>query len=325
MGPSTRSASRAIKTGLSASRGSNSEVKAVQAKQKSVKQGVKTESSTVDKKKKPSKDSESSIRSDDANLAEKKWQSWSQHATSTPFPDFGHPTASECKAAHQVLHEMHYEAVEKEFEDPDTPETIANVLDAMIIAVLSQATSWSNAKRAMKGLRDTYGSIFNYDDIKKRGMETLQQAMKPGGLHIRKSMIIMSILDEVQQRHGSWDLNFLLEKSDEEAMEELIKYKYIGSKSAFVVMGWCLKRNTFTVDTHVYRIAGLWGWRPKDASKEKAQSHLDAVIPKEYKFDLHFLILQHGRVCPVCRGGSKVGGICDAQKKMKLLLKEEGE
>lgn len=48
-----------------------------------------------------------------------------------------------------MLNHRHRAAVEVEFKDPNTPETIPHVLDAMMVAVLSQATSWSNAKRAM--------------------------------------------------------------------------------------------------------------------------------------------------------------------------------
>lgn len=101
-------------------------------------------------------------------------------------------------------------------------------------------------------------------------------------------------------------------------MKELITYKVIGSKSAYVVMGWCLKRTSFTADTHVYRIAGLWGWRPKEATREKTQSHLDALIPNGLKFDLNFLLIAHGRICPACRGGSKGEKKCEARKKMKV-------
>lgn len=255
------------------------------------------------------------------NLASKKWNSWSAHASTSPFPDFAHPKLAECAAAHTVLQHHHSAAVAQEFADPDTPETIANVLDAMIIAVLSQATSWPNAKRAMAGLRETYGELFAYDAILSRGEEVLQQALKPGGLHIRKAKIIFTILNQVQSTNDkSWDLNSIIELPNEQAMERLLQYKYIGPKSAFVVLGWCMKRNTFTVDTHCYRIAKLWGWTPKDASVEKTQQHLDAKIPAEYKFDLHFLMIQHGRTCVVCRGGSKVAGKCDVQKEIKQVL-----
>ncbi|KAK3659439.1 hypothetical protein LTR56_001329 [Elasticomyces elasticus] len=235
-------------------------------------------------------------------LAAKKWQSWSAHAASSPFPDFQRPTPSECQQAYRVLDSMHHDAVEEEFNDPNTPETIPNVLDAMMVAILSSATSWNNAKRAMNSMKQVYGSVFAYDDIVAGGREKLEATIRCGGLHIRKSTIITSMLKQV----------------DEDAMKELISYKGIGPKCAFVVMTWSLKRNNFTVDTHVFRIAGLWGWVPEKASREQAQAHLDATVPKEIKFHLHFLLIQHGRTCPACRGGSKGGVRCEAREQLKV-------
>lgn len=255
-------------------------------------------------------------------IAAKKWKAWSANATSTPYPDFGHPTSQECRLAYDILYRLHNEAVEAEFDDANTPETIPFVLDALIVAVLSQATSWSNAKRAMNSIKDVYGSVFAYDKISAGGSEKLEETIRCGGLHKRKTKIIMSILEEVHRRYGRWDLDHLLEASDEDAMKELMSYQYVGPKSAFVVLGWCLKRNRFTVDTHVYRIAGLWGWRPKEATREKTQSHLDAVIPVELKFKLHFFLIQHGRTCPACRGGSTGKQPCEVQKEVRRKLKE---
>lgn len=257
-----------------------------------------------------------SIKDSDSKLKDTKWQKWSSYANSSPFPNFKHPTPRECKDAYRVLHDMHREAVDEEFKDEYTPETIPHVLDAMIVAILSQATNWNNAKRAMASMKDTYGSIYAYDEIFAGGREKLQEALKCGGLHVRKSMIISTILAQVKERYGKWDLDHLFQASDEDAMQELMSYKYVGPKSASVVMGWCLKRNRFTVDVHIYRIAGLWGWRPEKASRELTQSHLDAVVPSELKFMLHFLILQHGRECPACVGGARKNAICEARKKI---------
>ena len=252
----------------------------------------------------------------DDKLAARKVSAWTADSNASPYPDFGHPTVKECQIAHRVLGEMHQSEVDKEFEDPDTPETIPHVLDAMIVGVLSQATGWSNAKRAMAGMREAYGSVFAYDNIIKGGMDKLRDALKPGGLHVRKSGLIMGILDQVKKEYPDWNMDRLFDVDDQVAMQELIKYKGIGPKSASVVMTWCLKRKSFTVDTHVYRIAGLWKWRPESAPREKTQAHLDAVIPDELKFDLHFLLIQHGRVCPACRGGAKAGQSCTAKEEM---------
>ncbi|KAJ4352601.1 hypothetical protein N0V95_004106 [Ascochyta clinopodiicola] len=263
---------------------------------------------------------ESATRAQDELNAEKKWKSWSAYAKSTPYPDFGHPTSHECQLAYDILHKLHNTSVEAEFLDSNTPESIPVVLDALIVAILSQATGWSNAKRAMESMKETYGSVFAYQDIYSGGPEKLQETLRCGGLHVRKTKIIMSLLEEVRRRYGGWDLDHLLQASDEDAMKELISYKYVGPKSAFVVMDWCLKRNRFVVDTHVYRIAGLWGWRPREATREKTQSHLDAVIPVELKFKLHFLLIQHGRTCPACRGGAKSGKRCAVQAEVKSKL-----
>jgi endonuclease-3 len=326
MGPPTRAAAKVAQSKItkSASPSKPTSKPTADAKHKVTKQKPKPKPSKRDETPTSTAVAAAAANPDDSNLANKKWTSWSAHSSTSPFTNFKHPTPAECKAAHTVLSTHHAAAVAEEFSDPDTPETIANVLDAMIIAVLSQATSWTNAKRAMAGLRETYCSLFAYDDILSRGEEVLQQALRPGGLHIRKAKIIFTILNQVQQtNNNSWDINFITALPNEQAMEKLLQYKYIGSKSAFVVLGWCMKRNTFTVDTHCYRIAKLWGWIPKDASVEKTQQHLDAVIPGEFKFDLHFLMIQHGRTCAVCRGGSKVGGECDVQREIKEELKKD--
>jgi endonuclease-3 len=278
-------------------------------------------------KKGPDDSSQHVIKEPDDKLADKKWQSWAPTATSSPFPNFPHPTPADCEESHHVLNRMHHAEVEKEFSDPNTPETIPHVLDAMMVALLSAATSWSNAKRAMNSMKAVYGSVFAYDKIfaDGKGRQKLEDTIKCGGLHVRKSTLMMSTLTQVHERHGKWDLDHLFDATDEEAMKELLTYKGIGPKCAFVVMGWCLKRNPFTVDTHVFRIAGLWGWIPEKATREKAQAHLDAMVPQKLKFDLHFLLIAHGRTCPVCRGGSKSGEKCEAREEVKARLKARKE
>jgi endonuclease-3 len=279
---------------------------------------------TSQKKVKQEPKSDVQTLGNDSLLASKKWQSWSPYQNASPYPDFSHPTPQQCAAAHQVLTKLHQQDVQREFDDVNTPETIPFVLDAMIVAILSQATGWNNAKRAMNSMKATYGSVFAYDEIMAGGRDKLEATIRCGGLHVRKSMIIMTVLQQVQERYGKWNLDHMFGLSDEKAMKELLSFKYMGPKSASVVMGWCLKRNTFTVDTHVFRITGLWEWRPKVSTPEKTQSHLEVMIPPQFKFDLHFLFIAHGRSCPACIGGSKGDKTCTAKKEMLELLNTMG-
>ncbi|PPJ53778.1 hypothetical protein CBER1_04588 [Cercospora berteroae] len=248
-----------------------------------------------------------------------KFERWKTDSQNSPFPKHTRPTPEECKVAYDWLDERHASDIEEELKDPDIPETIPNVLDAIVVALLSAATSWSNCKRAMASMRQNYGSVYAYDEIMRRGREELQETIRCGGLHVRKSKLIFEMLGQVEDRNGkgNWDLNYLFNMSDEEAMKELLKYKGIGPKCAFVVMNWCLKREGFTVDTHVYRLAKLWGWTPESATREKTQAHLEHRIPSELKFRLHFLMIQHGRKCEYCRGGSKSQEPCEVARLLK--------
>lgn len=258
---------------------------------------------------------ESSLVKSDAKLASKKVEHYLPFASQTPFPDFARPTVAECHDVHDQLSALHQEAVDSELSNGELPEVFTHVLDALIVAIFSQATSWSNAKRAIASVRDVYGSTFAYQAIHEGGAAKLEETIRCGGLHVRKTKMIMSVLEEVKAKYGDWTLDHLHDTSDQDAMEELLGYKYVGVKTASVVMSWSLKRQPFTVDTHVYRIAGLWGWRPDKASKEDTQAHLEFRIPADLRRNLHFLLIQHGRGCPACRGGAKGGKYCPIKVK----------
>ncbi|WQF78709.1 Putative HhH-GPD domain, DNA glycosylase, helix-hairpin-helix, base-excision DNA repair [Colletotrichum destructivum] len=252
-------------------------------------------------------------------LSEKKYAAWSKHATSSPYPDFPRPTPEECWTAHDILERLHGDVVRENFADPDAPSLeYPYAMDALVVAALSQATSWANAKRAMKSMKAVYGSTFNYEAIVEGGMDKLVDALRPGGMQNRKAKILMRLLHDVKERHGKWDLQHLFNASDEEAVKEVVSYWGLGPKCAFCLLSICLKRDAFAVDTHIYRITGLWGWRPKDASKELAQAHLDARIPNEIKYALHYQFIVHGRQCPACRGN----GDSKARCEYKVALKE---
>ncbi|KAL2879871.1 hypothetical protein SGCOL_004917 [Colletotrichum sp. CLE4] len=234
-------------------------------------------------------------------LSEKKFAAWSQHAKSSPYPDFVRPTRDECQVAYDILEELHGDVIREVFADPDAPaQEYPYVMDALVVAALSQATSWNNAKRAMKNMKA----------IVEGGMEKLVDALRPGGMQNRKAKILMQLLNDIRDRHGKWDLQHLFNASDEDVVKEVVSYWGLGPKCAFCLMSICLNRDAFAVDTHIHRITGLWGWRPRDASKELAQAHLDARIPNELKFGLHYQFIVHGQKCPVCRGNGDSNAVC---------------
>jgi endonuclease III len=94
-------------------------------------------------------------------------------------------------------------------------------------------------------------------------------------------------------------------------MSEMLSFQGVGPKTASCVLLFCLQRESFAVDTHVWRISGLLGWRPKEASRDDTHAHLDVRIPDEDKYGLHILMVTHGKKCDECRAGGKNLGKCE--------------
>ncbi|WYZ38288.1 hypothetical protein EsH8_III_000202 [Colletotrichum jinshuiense] len=275
-------------------------------------------------------DKKTKIAKSPADLKSKKLKAYSQYADKSPFPDFPHPTPDECRLAHRILADLHGER--KRPAEVKASSTRAgcgdspSVLDALVRTILSQNTSDTNSTRAKRSMDAVYGGSDEWEKIANGGTPKLQEAIKCGGLSQVKSKVIIGILNQAKEKYGSYSLDHLFNATNEEAMQELISFQGVGPKTASCVLLFCLQRESFAVDTHVWRITGLLGWRPKSASRDETHAHLDVRIPDEDKYGLHILLVKHGKVCSECKAGGKSIGKCELRKafRQEKLKSEEG-
>ncbi|CCF33119.1 base excision DNA repair protein [Colletotrichum higginsianum] len=278
-----------------------------------------------------SPDSKSKVAKSPADLKSKKLKAYSQYADKSPFPDFPHPTPDECRLAHRILAGLHgkrerpaeVKASSTRAGCGDSP----SVLDALVRTILSQNTSDTNSTRAKRSMDAVYGGSDEWERIVDGGVSKLQEAIKCGGLSQVKSKVIIGILNQVREKYGSYSLDHLFNASNEDAMQELISFQGVGPKTASCVLLFCLQRESFAVDTHVWRITGLMGWRPRSASRDETHAHLDVRIPDEDKYGLHILLVKHGKVCAECKAGGKSVGKCELRKafRQEKIKSEEGK
>jgi endonuclease-3 len=99
---------------------------------------------------------------------------------------------------------------------------------------------------------------------------------------------------------------------------ELVSYDGVGPKTASCVLLFCLGRDSFAVDTHVFRLSRLLGWVPPRADRVLAQAHLDQRVPNALKYGLHVLMVHHGRSCAGCKNAAGRGTACP----LKAYLRE---
>ena len=252
------------------------------------------------------------------DLRAKKLKSYAQFAKQSPFPDFARPTPAECKLAHRILASLHGARTRPKQVVASTTRAgcgdSPSVLDALVRTILSQNTSDANSTRAKQSMDKTYGRSDKWDAIVAGGEAKLQEAIKCGGLSVVKSRVIISILRQAHEKYGTYSLDHLHDASNDEAMSEMLAFQGVGPKTASCVLLFCLQRESFAVDTHVWRITGLLGWRPKQASRDETHAHLDALIPDEDKYGLHILLVTHGKRCDECKAGGKSLGKCELRK-----------
>ena len=183
----------------------------------------------------------------------------------------------------------HYgELVTPRSEDP---------VDELVLTVLSQHTSDLNSERAFGLLRARYPS---WDAVVAAPWTEVADVIRSGGLANTKAKRIQRILREVLEREGRFDLGRLRSMSDDEVRGYLGSLPGVGPKTAAVVMGFALGRETIPVDTHVHRVATRLGLVPK-TSAERAQRLLEELVPAELRTPMHVGLIRLGR--DICKAG----------------------
>ena len=208
------------------------------------------------------------------------------------------PTEQECRKVHRALAMLHPEVIERVQKERTTEPDGGGcgrrrcVLDSLVGTILSQNTTDTNSHRAFSRLK---AALPTWDEVRKAAPEVIEEAIRPGGLGAIKTGRIQTILDQLHRETGECSLEHLRALPDDEVKAALRAYKGVGAKTISCVLMFCLGRHDFPVDTHVWKIALALGWVPKAADRDTTYDHLNAIVPAEIKYELHVLLVQHGK------------------------------
>lgn len=253
----------------------------------------------------------------------------------SPYPTLTRPTAEECWVARDALSQLHSKFFRhKEEAQADgsnqlgpgnlgtaiasstlalpstgkqTPYTILHgtsdttsttphlkpVLDSLVGTILSQNTTDATSAIAFANLKRAFP---DWESVRVSKPAPLEKAVKCGGLAEIKIARIQVILNTLHEERGKACMEYLRDMDDEAVKKELSRFKGVGPKTISCVLMFCLKRPDFPVDAHVWKIAMTLGWIPKTASRDQAYEHLNRRVPDACKFDLHVLLVEHGKV-----------------------------
>jgi endonuclease-3 len=165
-------------------------------------------------------------------------------------------------------------------------------LDELVSTILSQNTNDTNRDRAFEALRKSFPTWEEARDAEPAGIIS---AIRSAGLANQKGPRIQLALQQITEERGDLSLDFLEDLPLEQAKKWLLRFKGVGPKTAAIVLLFSLGKPAFPVDTHIFRLTGRLGLRPKNISAEQAHNHLAALFDPAMYYDVHLNLIRHGR------------------------------
>ncbi|MCK9595709.1 endonuclease III [Candidatus Pacearchaeota archaeon] len=113
----------------------------------------------------------------------------------------------------------------------------------------------------------------------------LEKLIYSSGHYKRKSMILKNVSKEIITRFNG---HVPCTK------EELMSIKYIGPKTANIVLAFAFGQKVLPIDTHCHRIPNRLGW-VKTKKPEETEIELGKVLPKKYWTEFNAIFVQFGK------------------------------
>jgi len=184
-------------------------------------------------------------------------------------------------------------------ESSDSP---FKVLISCILSLRTQDSTTAQASRRLFALADSPETIMRLSAKK------IEQVIFPVGFYRTKAKTILGICRNLNE-------NYRGRVPDE--IDELIKFKGVGRKTANLVVTLGYNKPGICVDTHVHRISNRWGY-VKTATPEKTEVALRQKLPKQYWIEYNDLLVSFGQQlcrpisplcsqCPVAKYCSQIG------------------
>lgn len=179
------------------------------------------------------------------------------------------------------------------------------VLDELLVTILSQNTTDINSDRAYQNLKSRFK---NWEQVRRAPTALLEKTIKVGGLGGIKAPRIKRILEEVKNGNGSYDLSFLRKWKTDKVFSYLTTFEGVGEKTAACVLLFSLGRPVMPVDTHILRVSKRLGLVEEDDTPSSTQEELNRLVPKTAIYRFHLNLIRHGRL--ICKAQNPRCEVC---------------
>lgn len=186
----------------------------------------------------------------------------------------------------------------EQFGIPPKAEKLPKPIDMLIATILSQNTNDNNSYKAYLNLKSKFK---NWEEVRIAKRTSIEKAIKVAGLGFQKSNAIKNLMNDLNEKFGSYELDFLNTANELDAIKFLTEFKGIGVKTASCVLLFSLNRNICPVDTHVHRTLNRIGI-VKTKTPDKTFLELNKNFPPKIAHSFHTNLIRLGReICKPTR------------------------
>ncbi len=144
-------------------------------------------------------------------------------------------------------------------------------------------------------------------DMKGVKVEDLAKAIYPVGFYENKAKQIIELSRQIDEE---------LDGNVPDEIEELVKFKGVGRKTANLVLSLGFNKPAICVDVHVHRIFNRLGYI-KTKNPEETEFALREKLPQKYWIDINTLLVTHGQ--NVCKPINPKCAQCPIEKYCKKI------
>ncbi|HEY7822867.1 MAG TPA: endonuclease III [Acidimicrobiia bacterium] len=218
------------------------------------------------------------------------------------------PTAAERGKARAVLNR-----IEKRYPRMGTALDYENPWQLLVVTVLSAQTTDENVNKVAPGLFARYPTP---SDLAEANPEDVEELIFSTGFYRQKTKSIISL---------SRDLEDLYDGEVPTDIDDLVKLRGVGRKTASVVLAEVWDVPAIAVDTHVKRVTERLGLTA-ETDPVKIETDLKALYPTDAWSGLSMRFIQFGRdVCDARRpdcGACELFKLCEWPQRFEMAAKK---
>jgi endonuclease III len=205
--------------------------------------------------------------------------------------DGSNPTASERGQARAVLNRL-----TRRYPEIGTALDYANAWQLLVVTVLSAQTTDENVNRVAPSLFEQFPTP---DDLGSADPEEVEKIVFSTGFYRQKARAIIELSQDIAEIHDG---------EVPTDLEELVKLRGVGRKTASVVLAEVWGVPAIAVDTHVKRVAGRLGLTG-EKDPVKIEKDLKALYPVDAWSGISMRFIQFGR--DTCDAQRPACGACE--------------